>query len=66
MNKKNLFLVAGILALITFIGYLTESEPKEMFGFYINIWIMRIGWLFLTISFFSSYLKLKNLDKGSD
>ena len=59
MNKKNLFLIAGILAFIVFIGYLGEPGPHEMFGYSINIWIIRIAWLIIAISNVANYMKIK-------
>jgi hypothetical protein len=65
MNKKRIFLIAGILALITFIGYLGETEPQRLFGYSVSIWVYRIAWLFLTISCFLNYSRLKKSEKDS-
>lgn len=63
MSRKNLFLIAGILALLVFVGYLSESGPHKLFGYSINIWIVRLAWLLITISNFANYFKLKNEEK---
>ncbi len=63
MNNKNLFLIAGILTSLVFIGYLAESEPHKMFGYLINIWIVRAVWLIITVSNFTNYFKLKKAEK---
>lgn len=66
MNKKNLFLVAGVLASIVFINHLFDSEPKTMFGFSVNVWIIRFAWLAITVSSFGNYFKIKKLEKESN
>ena len=63
MNNKNLFLIAGIITFLVFIGYLSEPGPHSMFGYSINIWIVRIAWLLIAISNFANYLKLKKVEK---
>ena len=63
MKYKSLFLVAGIITLIVFIGYLSEPGPHSIFGYSINIWIVRIAWLLISISNFANYFKLKNNEK---
>lgn len=63
MNNKNLYLIGGILSTLVFIGYLSESEPHEMFGYSINIWIVRLAWLIIAISNFSNYKKSKDSEK---
>lgn len=65
MNKKNLFLIAGILSFLVFVGYLSEPGPHNLFGFKINIWIVRIAWLFIAISNFANYFKFKNTNKSN-
>lgn len=66
MNKKNLFLIAGIASIIIFIGYLGESEPITIFGLSINIWIVRLAWLLITISNFLNYFKIKKSEKETE
>lgn len=63
MNNKNLFLIVGILTSLVFIGYLGESEPHSLFGFSINIWIVRLVWLIVAVSNFANYFKLKKAKK---
>jgi len=63
MNRKNLFLIVGILALLVFIGYLSEPGPHKLFGFSINIWIVRLAWLLIAISNFMNYIKIKNAEE---
>ncbi|MCF6347672.1 MAG: hypothetical protein L3J20_05145 [Flavobacteriaceae bacterium] len=63
MNNKILFLIAGIITSLVFIGYLAESEPHKMFGYSINIWIVRLAWLIIAISNFANYFKLKKTEK---
>jgi hypothetical protein len=65
MNRKNLFLIGGILALILFIGYLSESGPVDLLGFSINIWIIRVAWLFIAITNFNNYQKIRRAEKSS-
>ena len=57
MNKKMINLIAGILALIVFVGYLGEPGPVHFFGLAINIWIVRFIWLFMSLTFFANYSK---------
>jgi len=63
MNNKNLFLIVGIITFLVFIGYLSEPGPHSMFGFSINIWIVRLAWLLIAISNFANYFKLKKAEK---
>lgn len=63
MKNKTLFLVAGIITLIVFIGYLSESGSHSIFGYSINIWIVRITWLLLSILNFATYFKIKRNEK---
>lgn len=63
MNKKNLYLIAGILTGIVFISSLLDSEPGSLFG---SIWLFRLGWLVMTISSFMSYRKIKESEKASN
>ena len=62
MKSKNLYLFGGILALLVFAGFMGESGPKSMFGMSVNIWVFRIAWLLITISFFRNYYKMKKLE----
>lgn len=57
--NKNIYLIAGILTLLVFIGYLSESEPHAIFGININIWIIRMAWLSMSISNFLNYYRLR-------
>lgn len=63
MSRKNMHLIVGILAALVFLGYLSESGPHQLFGYSINIWIVRFAWLVITISSFANYYKL---NKGED
>jgi hypothetical protein len=63
MNKKNLYLIAGILTGIVFISALLDSEPGSFFG---SIWLFRLGWLVMTISSFTSYYKIQKAEKNTD
>jgi len=66
MNKKNVFLIGGILAALVFTGFLAESEPQTFFGFSVNIWVYRIAWLIVTTSMFANYFKMKKSEKESN
>ncbi len=59
MKKGNLLLIAGILASLVFIGYLGESEPHTMFGYSINIWIVRLAWFVIAASNILGYMKMR-------
>jgi hypothetical protein len=65
MNRKNLFLIGGVLALVLFIGYLGESGPVDLLGFTVNIWIIRLAWLFIAIANFNNYQKIRRAEKSS-
>jgi hypothetical protein len=63
MKSKNIVLVAAILALITFIGFLSETEPQILFGYSVDIWIYRIAWLLLTVYFSVRYFNARKAEK---
>jgi len=63
MNKKNLFLIAGILSILVFLGYLAEPGPIELLGAKINIWVIRVAWFLIAASNLVSYNKLKQEGK---
>ena len=63
MNHKTLFLIFGIISFLVFIGYLSEPGPHTMFGYAINIWIVRLAWLIIAVSNFANYFKLKKTEK---
>jgi len=65
MNKKNLSLIAGILALLVFIGFLGETGPKSFFGYSLNIWFFRIAWLFIAVTSFMRYFQARKSEKES-
>ncbi|MFT4737178.1 MAG: hypothetical protein ACI8QD_002825 [Cyclobacteriaceae bacterium] len=65
MNKKHLYLVAGFLTAAVFVGQLSESEPQVLFGFSVDIWVIRLGWMALAISSFVNYFKIKKAEKES-
>jgi hypothetical protein len=60
MNKKNLFLISGILTSIVFISSLLDSDPGTLFG---SIWLFRLGWLIMSIAAFVGYLNLRKGEK---
>ena len=62
MNNKNFCLILGILGTLLFIGYLDESE-HSMFGYSINIWVVRIAWLIIAVTNFINYFKMKKAEK---
>lgn len=62
MNKKNLFLISGILTGIVFISSLFDSESGTLFG---SVWLFRLGWLIMSASSLISYLKMKKSEKES-
>lgn len=63
MNRKNLYLFAGILTLFVFIGFLSETDSQELFGYPISVWVFRGAYLLLTISFFTKYFEMKKAEK---
>ncbi len=65
MNNKNFCLILGILGTLLFIGYLDESE-HSMFGYSINIWVVRIAWLIIAVTNFINYFKMKKAEKASN
>jgi hypothetical protein len=65
MKKKNIFLIAGILSLLVFVGFLSETEAKMLLGFSVSIWFYRIAWLLLTVSFLSTYFKMRKSEKNA-
>ena len=62
MNNKNFCLILGILGTLLFIGYLDESE-HSMFGYSINIWVVRIAWLIIAVTNFINYFQMKKAEK---
>lgn len=62
MNKKILTLIAGILSLIVFISFMTESGPQSLFGMEVSIWVKRLMWLFLSISFLWRYYEMRKAE----
>ena len=62
MNKKNLFLISGILTGIVFVSSLFDSESGSLFG---SVWLFRLGFLLLTISSLYSYYSIKKSEKES-
>ena len=65
MKNKNSCLVLGILGTLLFIGYLNESE-HSMFGYSINIWVVRIAWLIIAVTNFVNYFKIRKNEKESN
>lgn len=63
MKRKNLQLAIAILALLIFIGFMTETGPKSFFGIMLNIWVYRVAWLLISASFFMNYLKERKLEE---
>jgi len=60
MNKKKLYLIAGILTGIVFISALFDTEPRSLFG---SIWLFRLGLLIMTLAAFMSYYKITQSEK---
>ncbi len=63
MNKKIFFIIGGTLSLILFIGSITETEPNIIFGYSINVWIVRAFWLLNTFVIFKAYGKIKETEQ---
>ncbi len=57
MNKKNFFLIGGIISLIIFIDSLFYYDPKTFFGILINVWVFRTFWFLNTFIVFNAYRK---------
>jgi len=65
MKTINVSLITGILALIVFIGFMGETDAKPLFGFSVNIWVYRLAWLFIAITFLTKYFRMKQSEKES-
>ena len=63
MNKKNLFLISGILTGIVFVSSLMDSEPGSLFG---SVWLFRLIWLVMTVSSFASYYNIIKSEKEAN
>lgn len=63
MNKKTLFLIGTILSAMVFIGFLGETEPKNFFGYSVNIWLFRAFWLLNTFIIAKAYIRVRNSEK---
>lgn len=63
MKSKYIFLVAGILGLLNFIGFMTETEAPDLFGYEMNIWVYRGAWLFMGVYFLLRYFKIRKAEK---
>ena len=59
IKRKNLYLITAILATFVFIGFLSEPGPYDLLGYAINIWIIRLAWLFIAVLYFTRYWKLR-------
>lgn len=57
MMNKNINLSVGVLALIVLISYFRDSESVEAFGLSINVWVLRLVWLFIALVNFITYFK---------
>ena len=64
MSSKNLYLIAAIITTLVFIGYMIEPGPHVLFGYSINIWIVRIAWLLIAVTNFVQYFKLRKAEKS--
>ena len=65
MKNKTLFLIAGIITSFAFIGTIGETEPHIIFGYSVNIWLVRLFWAFISYSNFTNYFKMKKVEKES-
>ena len=63
MNKKIFLLIGGIISLLVFIGYMTESEPQIFFGYSVDVWFVRVFWFLNTFTIFNAYRTIKQTDK---
>ena len=63
MNRKYIFLIAGIICLVVFIGYLTEPGPHILLGYEINIWIVRLAWFLIAASNFMNYFRMNKAEQ---
>ena len=59
MKNKNFHLALGIIAFILFIGYMTDPEPFNFFGYPLSKWVLRIAWLFIAVGNLAIYYKKK-------
>lgn len=64
MKNKYILLIVGIVTLLNFTGFMTETDAPDLFGYEVNIWVYRIAWLFMTIYFFTRYYKVRKAEKG--
>lgn len=66
MSQKNVYLFAGVITSLVFLGYLSEPGPYEIFGRSISIWIVRALWLIIAVGNFSSYYRIRKVEQGAN
>lgn len=66
MNRKRLYLIAAILTSVVFIGYLGETEPQDLFGYPVNIWVIRVLWLIMPIVNFAQYFRFRKAEQAAE
>ncbi|MDF1697580.1 MAG: hypothetical protein P1U56_17175 [Saprospiraceae bacterium] len=65
MKKSTLYLIVSALSVLVFIGYLSESGQKSLFGMSVSIWVYRVAWLVMVIAFFMRYREVKKAESES-
>ena len=63
MKRKYLYLAFALIATFIFVGYFRQSGPRVIFGYTINIWVVRVVWLYIAISNFFRFYKLTKAGK---
>lgn len=62
MKKSTVYLICSVLAAFVFVGFLGETEPQELLGFSISIWVYRAAWLVIGLSAFGNYRRLRRAE----
>jgi hypothetical protein len=64
MRSSWLFLLAGVLSAIVLVGYLLEQEPQSLFGTTVNIWVIRLAYLVMTLTYFGIFFERRKIENS--